>query len=89
MTFSRLIGALTLVFAFQLSVSSIGAAPSIGAPDEVLKWNTIAISATQTATPPTPATPAFVQPRALAIVHASIFDALNGIEREYEPIHVR
>jgi hypothetical protein len=58
--------------------------PSVAAADEVLDWNTIAIRATQTS----PAIPAFLQPRALAIVHASVFDALNGIEREYEPIHV-
>ena len=79
MTFSRLIGALALVLAFQFS------APSVASADEVLDWNTIAIRTTQAA--PT-ALPGQVQPRSLAIVHASIFDALNGIERRYEPIHV-
>jgi hypothetical protein len=29
-----------------------------------------------------------LQPRTLAIVHVAIFDALNGIERRYTPIHV-
>jgi len=79
MTVSRLLGALALALAFQFSI------PSVASADEVLDWNTIAIEVTQT--PPT-AIPAFLQPRALAIVHASIFDALNGIERAYEPIHV-
>lgn len=79
MTFSRLIGALSLVLAFQFSM------PSVASADEVLDWNTYAIRTTQA--PPT-AVPGQVQPRSLAIVHASIFDALNGIERRYEPIHV-
>lgn len=76
MIFSRLIGALALVLAFQVATPAAAA-------DEVLYWNTVAIRATQP-----PAFPAFLQPRAIAIVHASIFDALNGIERKYEPIHV-
>ena len=71
MIFSRLIGALALVLAFQVPTP-------VAAADEVLYWNTVAIRATQP-----PAFPAFLQPRAIAIVHASIFDALNGIERKY------
>ena len=82
MTFSRLIGALALVVTFQVTMPSVAAAD---AADEVLYWNTVAIRTTQAS--PT-ALPGQVQPRALAIVHASIFDALNGIERKYEPIHV-
>jgi hypothetical protein len=58
--------------------------PSIAAADEVLDWNTIAVRSTLVA----PAVPGFLQPRSLAIVHVSIFDALNGIERRYEPIRV-
>ncbi len=79
MTVSRLIGTLALALAFQFSI------PSVASADEVLDWNTIAIG--RDASHRT-AIPAFLQPRALAIVHASIFDALNGIERDYEPIHV-
>ena len=79
MTVFRFLGALALSLAFQFST-----APTASA-DEVLDWNAIAIRTTQAA--PT-ALPGQVQPRSLAIVHASIFDALNGIERRYEPIHV-
>jgi hypothetical protein len=78
MTFSRLIGAFALLVAFQFSL------PSVAAADEVLDWNTIAVRSTLVA----PAIPGFLQPRSLAIVHVSIFDALNGIERRYEPFHV-
>ena len=78
MTFSRLVGALALVFAVQFSI------PSVVAADEVLDWNTVAVRAMQVS----PGTPANLQQRLLAIVHVSIFDALNGIDRRYVPIHV-
>jgi hypothetical protein len=51
--------------------------------DEVTEWNLHLIEALRaTNTAPMPAT------RAAAIVHAAIFDAVNGIERRYSPIHV-
>jgi hypothetical protein len=51
--------------------------------DEVEDWNGHLLEALRTAnTGPLPAT------RIGAIVHAAVFDALNGIERRYPPIHV-
>lgn len=53
-------------------------------PDVVTVWNETMINALETAkTPPPPAM------RAGAIVQSSVFDALNGIERRYTPIHVK
>ena len=52
--------------------------------DVVTDWNTAALNAirTQRTTPPRAA-------RALAILHASIFDAINGFERDFEPYFVK
>jgi hypothetical protein len=50
----------------------------------VIDWNTIAIRAMQVS----PAVPGFLQQRTLAIVHASVFDAVNGIGGRYHQIHV-
>jgi PAP2 superfamily protein len=52
--------------------------------DEVTDWNRIMLDALLV--PPAVA-PAFT-PRTAAIVHAAIFDAVNGIEQRYTPIHV-
>jgi hypothetical protein len=60
------------------------AMPSAALADEVLDWNAIAVRAMQVA----PAVPGPLQARFLAIVHAAIFDAVNGIERRFTPIHV-
>jgi hypothetical protein len=71
---------LTLVFIFVLQ--------SIVAPvsraDEVLVWNGIAVRSMLVP----PAVGGALQPRTLAIVHVAVFDAVNGIERRYTPIHV-
>ena len=69
---------LLLVVALQLL------RPDISYADEVLDWNAIAVRAMQTA----PVVAGYAQPRFLAIMHAAIFDAVNGIERRYAPIHV-
>jgi hypothetical protein len=53
--------------------------------DEVLDWNGVLQHALVTNVPPVPGA---LQFRIAAIVHASIFDALNGIERRFTPIHV-
>jgi hypothetical protein len=53
--------------------------------DEVSDWNRNMFKAGLAATPPT--TP-LVMSRVAAIVQASVFDAVNGIERRYAPIHV-
>jgi hypothetical protein len=48
--------------------------------DTVLAWNQVAVEATRVArlSPP-------VQTRALAMVQGTVFDAVNGIERDYAP----
>src|SRR5262245_56257602 len=53
----------------------------IGRADEILDWNAV----TQRAVLATPGAPGF---RLFAIVQASVFDAVNGIERRFRPIHV-
>ena len=52
--------------------------------DEVTDWNHAMLLATLTA--PVTAAPATM--RVAAIVQAAVFDAVNGIERRYAPIHV-
>ncbi len=71
-----------------LGICGVTAASIFGVPvnvhaDEVLDWNAIALRAIRLAAVPGP-----LQGRALAIVHVAIFDALNGIERRFTPIHV-
>jgi PAP2 superfamily protein len=56
----------------------------IGLADEVTDWNHIMLEATLTP----PATPAPVSTRSTAIVQAAVFDAVNGIDPQYTPIHV-
>jgi hypothetical protein len=60
------------------------ALPIIARADEVLDWNAILMRAARTAGSPPPP----VNIRLMAIVHAAMFDALNGIERRYTPVHV-
>jgi PAP2 superfamily protein len=73
------VAALTLVAALG-TASGAGADPR---PDFVTVWNSTMIDALETAkTPPPPAM------RIGAIVQSSVFDALNGVERKYTPIHV-
>jgi len=52
--------------------------------DEVTDWNRIMLNAFLVA--PVPAAP--LVPRSAAIVQASVFDAVNGIEGRFTPIHV-
>jgi hypothetical protein len=52
--------------------------------DEVTDWNQALLAAMLTA----PVTPAPVTNRVAAIVHAAIFDAVNGVARRYTPIYV-
>jgi len=51
--------------------------------DEATDWNRIMFEAAKVAN-----TSPLVMTRVTAIVHGSIFDALNGIERRYKPLHV-
>jgi hypothetical protein len=53
--------------------------------DQVLRWNDVALRAIRTSVP---AVPGALQQRLVAIVHVAMFDAVNGIERRYSPIHV-
>src|SRR3954470_13100197 len=50
------------------------------AADVVLEWNQVAVEATRVARLSPNA-----QTRALAMVHGAVFDAVNGIERDYAP----
>ena len=57
---------------------------SIARADEVTDWNQILLDAALVP----PATSPLVITRNAAIVHAAVFDAVNGIERRYNPVHV-
>ena len=57
--------------------------PAVGVADEVLDWNAVVQRAMGVA-----ATPGALGPRLAAIVHVSMFDALNGIDRRFIPFHV-
>ncbi len=54
-----------------------------GSTGEIETWNGIMFQAAQAAN-----TSPFVMTRVAAIVQAAVFDAVNGIERRYTPIHV-
>jgi len=58
-------------------------APAAADDDVVTRWNSAALAAirVERTSPP-------VASRALAILHTSIFDAINGIARAYEPYRV-
>jgi hypothetical protein len=60
------------------------AAPAAARADVVTDWNVAALSAVRTLRTPPP-----LAARALAILHASIYDAVNGIARTHEPYFVR
>src|SRR5436190_8698423 len=66
---------LTMVLAITLCGSA--------SADVVTEWNQRAQQALLTAN-----TSPIASSRVLAIVHVSVFDAVNGIERRYTPIHV-
>jgi len=52
--------------------------------DVITDWNTAALNAIRAGRTPPP-----IASRALAILHASIYDAVNGIDREHEAYFVR
>src|SRR2546421_2935331 len=68
--------------AFSCLLLATGA--TLVSADEVTDWNQIMLAATITP----PATPGPTSTRVTAIVQAAVFDAVNGIERRYTPIHV-
>jgi hypothetical protein len=72
----------TLSFLLAVVFASISA--KTARADEVTDWNQILFQAALVAQ----TSPLFMS-RNTAIVQASVFDAVNGIERRYTPIHVK
>jgi hypothetical protein len=66
-----------------LILGALALVPGRAEADEVTDWNAVLLRAIQTA-----ATPGALQGRLGAIVHVAMFDAYNGVERRYTPIHV-
>src|SRR5262245_20835005 len=66
-----------------LVVCALALVPGRAHADEVTDWNAVLQRAIVTA-----ATAGPLQGRVAAIVHVAIFDAYNGVERRYSPIHV-
>jgi hypothetical protein len=64
--------------------AALSALPEIARADEITDWNQFMF---QLALAP-PATNPLYMTRVAAIVQASVFDAVNGIEKRYTPIHV-
>jgi hypothetical protein len=75
-------GTILMLIATLLAVSPLSV--SAGTPDPVLEWigvmNTTVLAA---------GTPPNVTGRVVALVSASVFDAVNGIEPRFRPLHVR
>ena len=65
-----------------LALAGLAGAPGVRA-DEVTDWNQNLLEAAHVA-----GTSPLVLTRVAAIMQASVFDALNGIERRYTPVHV-
>ena len=59
--------------------------PAAALADEVTDWNRIMFQAALAATPPTSP---LVMTRNAALVQSAVYDAVNGIQRRYTPIHV-
>ena len=75
---------LALAFVIAVGGASAGAVGAAAAhPNAVITWNGIMLSAFATAALPPP-----IAIRAGAIVQASVFDAVNGIDPQYTSIHV-
>src|SRR5215471_3676947 len=67
-------------FVVVLALSAV----SVARADVVTAWNSVALDAIRAnRTPPPQAS------RALAILHASIYDAINGITRSHQSYHVK
>ena len=78
-----------------LGLLQLVAPAASSAEDEVLYWNAVGVRAMNGVPAGPGGVPAAIpavggalQPRVLSIMHVAIFDAVNGIERRYEPIHV-
>ena len=69
---------------FIVYIVAINLAPSIGNPanaDVVTDWNNAALDAIRAGNTAPP-----IASRSLAILHASIYDAVNGLARSHEQI---
>ena len=66
-----------------LIICVLAVMPRAAHADEVTDWNAVLQRAITTA-----ATAGPLQGRVAAIVHVAMFDAYNGVERRYTPIHV-
>src|SRR5882724_912341 len=74
----------TIVFGIILAVVGHGAAIAAETPaDEVTNWNQMLFRAGLVGG----TSPLFIS-RVAAIVQTAVFDAVNGIDRRYAPIHV-
>src|SRR5947208_15328499 len=72
---------------FIVCIGALNLASSIGTPangDVVTDWNNATLDAIRTGRTPPP-----IAPRSLAILHVSIYDAVNGIARTNEPYLVQ
>jgi membrane-associated phospholipid phosphatase len=69
----------TLVTVFTLVAATVTAVRA----DEVTDWEKIFLNATVTA-----GTAPYVVTRYAAILHAAVFDAVNGVNPKYDPVHV-
>jgi hypothetical protein len=72
---------------FVACIGIVNLASVMGNPvrgDVVFDWNNAALNAIRSGNTPPP-----VASRALAILHASIYDAVNGIARTHEPYLVQ
>ena len=67
----------------SISIVLLFAVPGLAQADEVTDWNKIMLDAIRTS-----GLSPVVGTRAAAIVQSSVYDAVNGIERRYTPIHV-
>ncbi len=66
-----------------MTVFIAGATTSVALADEITDWNRNMLQAAFTA-----GTSPLLTTRVAAIVQSAVFDAVNGIERHYTPIHV-
>jgi len=66
-----------------LAGAFVASTPHATRADEVLDWNAVVARAVVTGGTPVPA-----HPRQAALVNVAMFDALNGVERRFTPIHV-
>jgi hypothetical protein len=79
----RMLVLLILLFTVMGTIAAVTPPAQASDPDAVLFLNQVALDAIRTDKTAPP-----VASRDLAIVHASIFDAVNSINRLYQPYHV-